>query len=115
MNLVLFAWYELLVNVSSAPASANFDIMMRSTVGRIAKTAGIVSVLLFANQKLKKSKAFAESTKSVRLPANGPPDLVLKNVQIFIRHGARTPLRVLPYLEQVDSEDYELHCTFFGF
>ena len=74
----------------------------------VLPVTGALTVGVYLRWKGKRQNVYASSEQE--LPSSeseritSPPsadDLVVRNVQIFVRHGARTPLKVLPYLDQV--------------
>ncbi|GAV09221.1 hypothetical protein RvY_18796 [Ramazzottius varieornatus] len=73
--------------------------------GLLLPLTGGLSIGVYLRHKQKVPNVYALSDKEVAGPdgAYSPPsddNLVVRNVQIFVRHGARTPLKVLPYLDQ---------------
>ncbi|OQV26148.1 Lysophosphatidic acid phosphatase type 6 [Hypsibius exemplaris] len=69
---------------------------------RLFVTAGCTATatVFYAKYELHEAQALQPSNISIKGPPPELSDLKLRNVQVFMRHGARTPIKVLPYLQQ---------------
>ncbi|XP_055331471.1 lysophosphatidic acid phosphatase type 6-like [Paramacrobiotus metropolitanus] len=68
----------------------------RAFMRQIAAGSGIISLVLLVKDRVNRNLVYADA-----MNPNNLSNLKLRHVQVFVRHGARTPLRILPYLEQV--------------